>query len=360
MAPRPLLTLNLPRRVATFAIIAALATVIGACNSTSPSAVPTSPSSAPTNAPTPAATIAVTAVPAATCPSTPSSAELAFQAGPETDLIPLETEPLPTPEAVDAATVASAGTVLGGVEHLATVNLDEGPGGSVTITDLTADFLPFDTAVTLPVKTTIDGATAALTLPDSTLAGQLRISVSWSGTCGDGAGTGSIGLAIAKSSVATGCPTTSDGLLAETANLDGLEAQAGTLAIPLILTGWSGRWIPGVGASDIPQFAGWDQARAATAAPEAPVVISETIDDLAMRDIQVAIYFRADVLQFLEPDSSGELNTLTFLHRNANAKGRASFPAPLEPGEYVVEVVGTWLTPCLSLETYSAFSLRVN
>lgn len=334
----------------------------GACDAALQTASPTvtspgSTTSVPTSTPLP--TVPVTAEPAATCPSTPSSAELAFQGGPETDLIPLDSEPLPTPEAVDAASVAIVTTVLGGVEHAASISLDDGLSGGITITDMTADFLPFDTASTLPVQTTIEGPTASLTLPDSTLAGQLRITVAWSGPCGDGAGTGTIGLAVARSSLAAGCPD-ADGLNEEVATFDGLRASAGTLSIPLILTGWSGRWVPGVGASDVPQFAGWDQVQAVTAAPEGPVVISEAIDELAMRDIQASIYLRTDVLRFLEPDSTGELDTLAFIHRNANVKGRASFPAPLEPGEYVVEVVGTWLTPCLSLETYSAFSLGVN
>lgn len=334
--------------------------LLGGCNSIRSTAIPTVPSSqsviASPTAPTP--TTRATAKPAATCPSTPSSADLVFNTGPGTELIPLTDEPLASPEAVDAASVPIVATVLGGVRHAITVSMDEGPSDTVAITDASADFLPFDTAATRPVKTTIDDVIAALTLPDSTLAGQLRISVSWSGPCGDGEGAGSIGLAVAKSTVAGGCPD-ADGLNGEVSTFDGLHASAGTLGIPLILTGWSGRWVPLIGASDVPQFAGWDRAHAATAAPEAPVVISETTGDFAMRDIQLSIYPRADVVKFLEPDSAGELNTLSFLHRNANAKGRASFPAPLEPGDYVVEMVGNWLTPCLTIETYSAFSLKV-
>ncbi|MEO8273218.1 MAG: hypothetical protein ABI620_04060 [Chloroflexota bacterium] len=317
---------------------------------------------APTSAATPTAvpTLEITPEPVATCPAAPSPAELIFQTGPGTELIPLDGEPLPTPEVVDAASVPIVATVLGGVEHVATVSLDEGPVDGIEITEATADFLPFDTATTLPVKPTIDGGAVAIVLPDSTLSGQLRISVSWSGTCGTGDGSGSLALALVKSAVAAGCPATSDRLLAETAKLDGLQLHAGTLAIPLILTGWSGRWIAGVGASDIPQFAGWDQSRAVTAAPGALVVISETVDALSMVGIQVSIYRRADVLAFLAPDSTGELDTLAFIHRNPGPKGRASIPAPLEQGRYVVEVVGTWLTPCLGLETYSPFSLVVN
>jgi hypothetical protein len=350
------------RRDLTLAKVAILAIALGGCDVTIPSHAPsvTSPTVAsPSPGPTVQPTVAVTAKPVATCPATPSSAELAFQAGPETDLIPLDTEPLPTPEAVDAASVAIVTTVLGGVEHVASVTLDDGPSDGITITDATADFLPFETASTVPVKATIDGATVAFVLPDSTLAGQLRISVSWSGKCGEGTGAGSIGLAVARSTVAAGCPA-ADGLIGEVAKFDGLHASAGTLRIPLIVTGWSGRWVPGAGASDVPQFAGWDQAHAVTAAPGALVVVSETVDDLALQGIQVSIYLRADVLAFLEPDSTGELDTLAFIHRNAGPKGRTSIPAPLEPGRYVLEVVGTWLTPCLSLETYSPFSLEVH
>lgn len=351
------------RRVLAVATIALLVTVLGACDTAIPSASPRATSPAPpspTPAPTVLPTLTVTAEPLATCPATPSPAEIVLQTGPGTELIPLDSEPLPTPDAVEAASVPIVATVLGGVAHVATVSLDEGPAAVLTITAATADFLPFETATTLPVKATIDGGTVALALPDSTLAGRLRVSVAWSGQCGDGAGSGSIGLAVARSTIAAGCPAASEGLLAETANFDGLRLRAGTLQIPLILTGWSGRWILGVGASDIPQFAGWDQGHAVAAAPGAPVVISETVEDLALQGIQVSIYLRADVLRFLEPDSTGELDTLAFIHRNAGAKGRASIPAPLEPGRYVVEVVGSWLTPCLSLETYSPFSLEVH
>jgi hypothetical protein len=325
----------------------------GTPNATTPAAP--SPSAPQTASPT----TLPTAEPPATCPPEPSRAELVLQTGPGSESIPLDAEPLPSPASVDAAVIPIVATVLGGIAHDASVALDQGPADGLEITEATADFLPFGTATTQPVKATIGGGTVAFVLPDAALSGQLRFDLAWSGPCGTGAGTGSVGLTLVRKAVAAGCPSASDELATDVARFEDLRAKAGTLGIPLIPTGWSGRWIPGAGASDVPEFAGWDRDHAVTAAPESPVVMSETVDDLSLVGIQISIYTRADVLAFLEPDSAGELDTLAFIHRNANLKGRASVPAPLEPGSYVVEVVGAWLTPCLSLDTYSPFSLEV-
>lgn len=349
-----------PRRIALLALGSTLAIVLGACSSATLSPAPALPTASPaavaTNAPSPLPT----AEPPPTCPAEPSQAELVFQTGAGFESIGLEAEPLATPEVVDAADVPIVVTVLGGIDHLAEVALDDGPNDTTTITTATADFAPFGTVTTMPVATNATGGALTLVLPDQPLAGQLRVSLSWSSGCGPGAGSGSIGMAVVESKVAEGCPTTAAGLDQQVAALDNQHITVSSLNVPLIITGWNGRWAPGAGAADIAQFAGWDRDHAAVApARGANVVLSESVPALGLQSIQISIFLRADVDAYLDADSTGTLDTLTFVRRNANTKGRANIPAPFEPGRYVVEVVGTWLTPCLGLETYSAFSLEV-
>ena len=345
-----------------FAKLMVVAVLIAGCQGPRATVVPIVSPPVPTATPvvTLQPTAAITPEPPVTCPPKSSQAELVLQAGPGPESITLDTEPLPSPRAVDTGEVPIVVTVLGGIDHAAEVHLDEGPNDKLEITAVTAEFLPFGNAATVPVTATASGGSIAIALPDKPLAGQLRVSVAWSSRCGDGSGSGSIGMAVVESKVAAGCPAAEAGFDAALAALDGENVTVGALGVPLIVTDWSGRWVPGAGAADIVQFSGWDNDRPVLAAPEALLVLSEAIDDLALQSIQISMYLRTDVDAYLDADSTGTLDTFAFVRRNANAKGRASIPAPLEPGSYVVEVVGTWLTSCLGLETYSAFSLEVH
>lgn len=353
-----------PRWILT---LATLAMVLGACDSSAPPPIASSSASAPatlappTLTPTLTPTQAVTPEPPETCPPDPRSIEasLVIQTPMSVESVDLQAGPLPSPASVDAQVVPIVATVLGGVDVTVVVGLDGGPDDAAVIAAMTADFLPFGTATTLPVSVKIDGSTAALRLPDRDLQGQLRVSASWSTSCASGDGTGAIGMRVVNSSVAATCPSTATGLDAAVAKFVNETVTVGTVDVPLIITAWTGRWITGAGASDSPEFSGWDPDNAATAAPGASVVLSETLADLQLVSIRASTFRQADVLAYLEPDSTEELGTYAVVRRTANAKGRAGIPMPLEQGSYVIEIEGVWLTPCVNLETYTAVSVEV-
>ena len=136
-----------------------------------------------------------------------------------------------------------------------------------------------------------------------------------------------------------GCPTTADDLADALAPLRNAQLTIGALVEPLRSSRWSGRWILGNGATDVPQFAGWDDAHAVVAAPETLIVVRELIADLSMVSIQAGIYRRADVVAYLAGGSTGGLETRRSSDRTRRAaKGRTSIPAPLDPGRYVIEL----------------------
>lgn len=345
--------------------LATIALIVGACDSSGLRPSASSAASAPpmlTPATlTPTSTPAVTRQPPETCPPDPGTiqASLEIQTPTGFETVDIQADPLPSPASVDPLEIPIVATLLGGVDVTVVIRMSGGPDDTAEIPALTADFLPFGTATTLPVSVEVDGTTASLRLPDRDLKGQLRVSVSWSTSCTSGDGTGAVGMSVVDSSVAAGCPSTATGLEANLAGFASMHATVGTVDVPLIITGWTGRWIADAGASDIPEFAGWDRDSAATAAPGASVVLSEAIADLALVSIRASTYLRADVVAYLEPDSTDDLGTLAVVRRPANAKGRAGIPVPLEPGSYVIEIEGVWLTPCLSLETYTAVSVDV-
>lgn len=346
------------------ALLLAFALLAGACTATRPTTAPVasampSPSPAATLVPTP--TLTPTPPPPATCPPDPSSIQASLEIRTPTgvEAVDLAAGPLESPVAIDPSEVTIVATLLGGVDVSVVVRLSEGPDDVAVITELAADFLPFGTGTTVPVAATLNGSAASLRLPARDLAGQLRLSASWATSCGSWDGAGTIGTSVVPSSVAAGCPTTVAGLEADFTSLVGKHVTVGTTSVPLIVTAWSGRWTLATGAADIAEFAGWDRTTGAIASPGASIVLSEAIMDLHLVSIRASTFLRADVVAYLEPDSTDELGTVAVVRRPANAKGRAGIPVPLEPDRYVVEIEGVWLTSCLSLETYAAVSVDV-
>jgi hypothetical protein len=346
--------------------IALVALLVAACSGLTPTVGPPAQSVGPsattaaTESPLPSAVPTPTAF-VATCPTgtdtVPAALSLHTPTGFES--IELGEDPLPSADAIDPADVPIVSTVLGNTGlPLELVGLD-GPDRGLSITGMTADFLPFGTATTLPVKVTLDGPTGTVVLPDRDVSGQLRLSATWTSDCGEGAGTGSLALEVVKSSVAAGCPTTSDGLQDAVVAFAGTRITVGTLSITLVVTGWSGRWTEGVGATDGPEFGTWDQNRTTVVGPGESVQIRESVADLGLVSVFAQLFRRADVLDYLDADSTGELDTVMGLRRNANLNGRANIPMPLETGRYVLRLQGTWLTSCLSVETLTSVSVDV-
>lgn len=356
------------RRSGFLATIAVVALVVSACIGETPTPTsipatlaPATPSPAPTPIVTAQPTFAPTPRPTVNCTASGASEagmNLLTPVGFET--VDLQTGALESPIAVEPSEVPIVSTVVGGIELQADLHVGDGLEATTVISAITADFVPFGLASALPVTATFSGSTASLRLPDKRVDGQLRVAISWTTECGTGQSTGTIGLTVVPSSVTAGCPTAADDLADALSSLGKApRVTIGTLVEPITVVAWSGRWILGNGASDVPQFAGWDDSRAVVAAPEAPIVVRESIDDLALVMIQAGIFRRADVDAYLAGGSIDDLETLAFVRRNANAKGRASIPAPLEPGRYVIELTGSWLTSCLSVETYNVVSLQV-
>ena len=351
-------------------LLVVFAMLVGACGVTAPVATPAAtavatltptPSPAPTPTPLPSPTVLPTAQPLPTCPADPGSfsagMDLQAIAGPGS--IDLQPGPLPPPMSVDASVVPIVATVLGGRGLVAVLHIDSSVDDTIAITTVAADFLPYGSASTLPVGTTIDGPAETFTLPDRSMNGQLRLAISWTTRCGSGQGAGTIGLTVVLSSVAAGCPTTGDGLLASMLTLNKQHMTVGTLIIPIGIVGWSGRWIPATAGDDIVRFSGWNRDVAVTAGAGTSILVGETISDLRILSIRAATFQRADVLAYLSPDSTGEVPSLSITTRPAGPKGHVAIPVPAVPGSYLIEMQGSMLTSCLSLQTYAAVSVTV-
>ena len=362
-----------PRRILRPAFLAAtLATLVVACTS-----APTRtaiPAPLVTNAPS---TTSATALPAATPPPTATcppdggfsdgSIDVRLIDGFETiELDAVEGEPAGTPdpgepvETIDPADFQVVGTALGGTDMPTSLAVDTPIAGDVaTITELSAEFVPFGGGEPLAVGTSFDAAAVTLRLPDREVRGTLRVSATWTTQCGAGEGTGTIRLAVLPATVAAGCPSDDEGLQNTVVLLQEEQVQLDTIDVQLGIVGWSGRWIPAVATDEIPRFAGWDQGETLTVEPGASVVLREAVDDLRLVSIRVTFYDRADVLAYLDPSSTDDVTTLDVIRRNAGAQGRAGIPAPLDPGRYVFEVVGVWQTSCLNLDTYAVIGVDV-
>lgn len=349
--------------------IAGLALVLVACSGVpARTGAPTAPLRTAGATATTTARPSATTAPAATCPAAgfqDASIDLRLLESHETiELQADDGEPAGTPdpgepfETVDPADAQVVGTVLGGTDI--ETDLDTGDDDdSLVITALDAEFLPFGSGEALAVETAFADRELSLRFPDRETRGTLRVSVSWTTPCGAGQGSGSMRLAVLPSSVAAGCPPDEQGLENTVVALQGEEVEVGTLGVPLGIVGWSARWLPAVATDEIPRFAGWDQDATQQAAPGASLVLREEVADLRLVSIRVTFYDRAEVVEYLQPDSTNDPTTLDVIRRNAGPQGRAGIPAPLDPGRYVYEIVGVWQTSCLDLDTYAVVGVDV-
>lgn len=352
--------LPLTRAVALLAV----ALLAGACDIADPTIAPPTAASV-----TPGPTLTPTATPLPSLPPAPQPTVDCSTAGSDAgfdlptpvglETVDLVDGPLESPTVVDGSDVEVVASVVGGIELPADLAVVGGLEASTEISAVEADFLPFGTASTLPITAKTSGSTVSLRLPDKRVDGQLRVALSWTTECGAGSGSGTIALSVFPSSVATGCPSSADHLEDALAPLKNARVTYDAVSVPLTVIGWTGRWVLGNGGVDAGQFDGWDDDHAVVASPGALVVLRESIDDLALIDIQVATYRRADVLEYIAGGSTGDVEYIAYTRRPAGPLGRASIPVPLEKGRYVFTVTGSWLTSCLNLATSNVISVEV-
>jgi hypothetical protein len=323
-------------------------------------AATTRPTVGPTVPPAPTPTAAPTPTPDP-C-ADPDSIEASLQVHGIEGLLSLELVPGdPGPAATINPFLAEAtDQVLGGPAELdLQVDLATGSATDVTLESVTADFVPFEATEAEPVVATIDGATVTLELPSRDVSGLLRVAATWRTPCGQATGGGKLGLKVIDPALAAGCPTTSAGLQAQVEDLQATTLRVGGvggLHVPIGIVSWSGRWIDAAAIDEVPQFAGWDSAISTTVAPGATMNVKDVLDGVDFTFLRFAFYERADVLAWLE-GSLVEISTVDLVRKNPSSTGGVEVPLDFAPGQYVVEIQGTWQTPCLTLESYVAVSV---
>ncbi len=232
-----------------------------------------------------------------------------------------------------------------------------GEASGVQLDEIVADFVPFEATESEPVIATIDGASVTLQLPDRDVSGVLRVAASWTTACGRGSGGGKLGLKVLDPALAAGCPTTSDGLLEQVMELQATTLRLGTLHIPIGIIAWSGRWIDASAIDEVPQFAGWDTSISTTVPAGENLPVKDTLGDgIDYVTLRFAFYRRADVEAYLA-GTLDEISTIDVVRKNPSATGGVSVPLEFEPGPYVVEIQGTWQTPCLNVDSSTAVSV---
>ncbi len=248
--------------------------------------------------------------------------------------------------------------VLGGPATLELqVELAGGEAAGVQLDEIVADFVPFEATESEPVIATVDGASVTLELPDRDVSGVLRVAASWTTACGRGSGGGKLGLKVLDPALAAGCPTTSDELLEQVMELQATTLRVGTLHIRIGIIAWSGRWIDASAIDEVPQFAGWDTSISTTVPAGENLPVKDTLGDgIDYVTLQFAFYRRADVEAYLA-GTLDEISTVDVVRKNPSATGGVSVPLEFEPGPYVVEIQGTWQTPCLSVDSSTAASV---
>ena len=347
---------------AKLSVVALVVAAIAACSgpaatpsmAPSPTAIP-APTLTPTVAPSPSPI--ETTEPTFACPSDPSALDVSvIVRGGGSLRVELGADPLPPPEVVDSTIVPIEGTAIGGIDLSVGLTADEGAVDPIGITTITAEFLPFGSASPLLIPTAVEDGGASLRFPDLDVEGQVRFTIEWTSPCGDGQGSGSLGLAVVNSSLAN-CPPTEDGLIESLSKLGNSRVSVAGLSVPLGIVGWSGRWIVANGVDDVPRLGPFDRNDPiAPVAPGASIVIRESIDDLDLLSVRAAFFTRADVLDHVDGE---EIDAVDVLRRTAGPKGRIGIPAPLDAGSYVIELQGQSQTSCLSLDTYEVVSVEV-
>ena len=248
--------------------------------------------------------------------------------------------------------------VLGGPATLELqVELAGVEAAGIELDEIVADFVPFEATTSEPVVATIDGASVTLELPDRDVSGVLRVAASWTTACGPGSGGGKLGLKVLDPALAAGCPTTSDGLQEQVMELQATTLRVGGLNIPIGIVAWSGRWTDASAIDEVPQFAGWDTSISATVPAGENLAVKDTLGDgIDYQTLRFAFYDRADVSAYLA-GSLDEISSIDVVRKNPSATGGVSVPLEFEPGPYVVEIQGTWQTPCLNVDSTTAMSI---
>ena len=335
-----------------------------------PTAVPPTPAPTAIAGASPQPTVPPTQPPPTpfACPALPGAVTASLDLRTATGVVSIPLEPgvtVPMPSAsiapIDPANVAIEGTVLGGTELRGDLVLEEFQGDpAIVITALTARFVPLDASPSAPVVPALDGASIVLTLPDKDAVGRLLLQLDWNTSCGPGEGGGAAALTVQNSTIAAGCPTTADAMLAAVRDAADLHITIGGVPEPLDVYGWSARWTIGNGVDDYGTlFPNWDRSVVITVAPEAFVAVREKVDDLHLVSVRASIYNRADVDAYFAPNSSQEIDPVTVIRRDVNPSGNVNIPAPLDPGTYVFDIDATWLTSCFELNTTRSVSVKV-
>jgi hypothetical protein len=338
------------RRAAAVLLVLATSGCGGPAITNAPAtATPAPPTTEPTLAPTP------TADPCAD-PAGAASMQIHGIEG----LLSLELlEGDPGPAATVNPFIAEAtDPVLGGAAEVELqVELGGGEAQGIELTQVVADFVPFEATAAEPVEATMAGAIATLQLPDRDVSGILRVAASWTTLCGPGSGGGKLGLKLLDPALAAGCPNTSDGLLEQVTDLQATTLRVGTLRVPIGIVGWSGRWIDASAIDDVPQFAGWDTSIAATVPAGENLPAKDTLGDgIDYLTLRFAFYRRADVEAYLA-GTLDEISSVDVVRKNPSATGGVSVAMEVPPGQYVVEIQGTWQTPCLHVDSVTSVSV---
>jgi hypothetical protein len=332
------------------------AVLLAACSGSAPTPRPTI---VPTPEPTPTPTAAPTATPDPCADPEPAASLLVrgIEGLVSLELLPGDPGPAAT---INPFLSEATDQVLGGpAEVELQVELADGQTAGVALETVVADFVPFEATASEPVAASIDGATATLELPSRDVSGVLRVSASWTTPCGPGSGGGKLGLKVLDPALAAGCPPTAEGLQAQVEDLQSTTLRLGGpsgLHVPIGIVSWSGRWIDAAAIDEVPQFAGWDSAIAVTVPPDTTMNVKDVLDGTDFTLLRFAFYKRADVLAWLD-GSLIEISTVELVRKNPSATGGVEVPLEFAPGQYVVEIQGTWQTPCLALESYAAISV---
>ncbi len=332
----------------------AVAVIVAACGGTQPTPTPTvQPTAAPA---TPVPTLTPTIDPC----SDPAAMEVSLRIRGIEGLFGFQLisgDPGPA-ATINPFILEPTDPVLGGtaVVDLHVEIADEEVEG-VELVEIVLDFVPFEATASEPVPATIDGDQAMLQLPDRDVSGLLRVAASWTTQCGPGSGGGKVGLKLLDSSVAAGCPTTSDGLLEQVGELQATTLRVGSLRVPIGIVAWTGRWTDASAIDEVPQFAGWDTSIAASVAAGENLPVKDTLGDgIDYLTLRFAFYQRADVEAYLA-GTLDEISSVDLVRKNPSATGGVSVPLEFAPGAYVVEIQGTWQTSCLNLDSYTAVSV---
>lgn len=211
-----------------------------------------------------------------------------------------------------------------------------------------------------PIVVRSDGNAMSFELPDLDGAGWLFISATWITGCRQYSGTAQARVRVLDSSVTAGCPPDGAGIQASVFALQSQEIQIGSLDVPIGIGTWQARWLRAAAADSVPKFAPWDRQMAALVVESGTsITLGESNEDLAVQSVNAAFYRLADVLAYFDPSESSDISPMQGGSREPRADGTVVIDAPTQRGDYVLELLGTWLTPCVQLGTYAVIAVEV-